>query len=264
MLNSGFTGHIDVALICLYLFWAFLFALIYYLRREDKREGYPLEPDHWNRSTRVTHQGYPKLPKPKTFVLPHGGVQSAPRPEKDTRDVKAEPVGPWPGAPLRPMGDPMRDGVGPASWAERAEVPDMTMEGDPVIVPLRNAADFRIDSRDPDPRGMEVFAADKKVAGQVVDVWIDRAYSLIRYLEVEVPAGKGSRRVLLPMTLAEIAGGSYRPLRVKAKSVLARQFAGAPALADPDLITLREEDRISAYFASGYLYATPERQGPLL
>jgi photosynthetic reaction center H subunit len=35
-------------------------------------------------------------------------------------------------------------------------------------------------------------------------------------------------------------------------------------LANPDQVTLREEDRIAAYFAGGNLYAEPKRVEPLL
>jgi photosynthetic reaction center H subunit len=35
-------------------------------------------------------------------------------------------------------------------------------------------------------------------------------------------------------------------------------------LKNADTITLREEDRISGYFAGGHMYATPQRLGPLL
>jgi len=35
-------------------------------------------------------------------------------------------------------------------------------------------------------------------------------------------------------------------------------------LANPDQVTLREEDQIAAYFASGNLYAEPRRVEPLL
>ena len=38
-------GSIDLALIALYAFWIFFAGLIFYLRREDKREGYPLVSD---------------------------------------------------------------------------------------------------------------------------------------------------------------------------------------------------------------------------
>ena len=44
----------------------------------------------------------------------------------------------------------------------------------------------------------------------------------------------------------------------------ADQFLAAPALKNPDEITLLEEERVSAYFAGGYMYATPNRQEPAL
>jgi photosynthetic reaction center H subunit len=37
------TESIDVAQVVLYVFWVFFFSLIFWLRREDRREGYPLE-----------------------------------------------------------------------------------------------------------------------------------------------------------------------------------------------------------------------------
>ena len=40
---GSITGYIDVPQLVLYAFWIFFAALIYYLRQEDKREGYPLE-----------------------------------------------------------------------------------------------------------------------------------------------------------------------------------------------------------------------------
>jgi photosynthetic reaction center H subunit len=52
--------------------------------------------------------------------------------------------------------------------------------------------------------------------------------------------------------------------KVSVQSVLGRQFAHAPMLSNPDQVTLREEDRIAAYFASGNLYAEPSRVEPLL
>ena len=39
---GAITGYIDVAQMVLYAFWIFFAGLIYYLHREDKREGYPL------------------------------------------------------------------------------------------------------------------------------------------------------------------------------------------------------------------------------
>ncbi len=42
---GAITGYIDVAQMALYAFWLFFAGLIYYLHREDKREGYPLVSD---------------------------------------------------------------------------------------------------------------------------------------------------------------------------------------------------------------------------
>jgi photosynthetic reaction center H subunit len=42
----GFTHSFDFAQLVLYAFWIFFAGLVLYLRREDKREGYPLESDH--------------------------------------------------------------------------------------------------------------------------------------------------------------------------------------------------------------------------
>ena len=43
--TGAITGYIDVAQLVLYAFWVFFAGLIYYLHRENKREGYPLLTD---------------------------------------------------------------------------------------------------------------------------------------------------------------------------------------------------------------------------
>jgi photosynthetic reaction center H subunit len=263
-MKGSITGYIDVAQVTLYVFWIFFAGLIYYLHRENKREGYPLESD---RSGRIKVQGFPPVPEPKTYLLPHGGKQTAPRNERDNRELKAAPIAPWPGAPLEPTGNPMRDGVGPAAWAERADTPDLTVEGLPRIVPMRGAAGYHIERRDPDPRGMTVVGADGRVAGTVKDVWVDRSESLIRYLEIEVPGSarpgevSAPRNLLLPMNFSRV-DGNRRQVRVK--SILASQFADVPATQSADRVTRREEDRICAYYGGGHLYATAARSEPLL
>ena len=255
-MKGSITGYIDVAQVTLYVFWIFFAGLIYYLHRENKREGYPLESD---RPSRIKVQGFPAIPEPKTYLLPHGGgTQTAPRREVDNRELKAEPMAAWPGAPLVPTGDPMRDGVGPAAWAERSDKPDLTVEGHPRIVPLRKAKGFAIEGRDPDPRGMTVIGADGKTAGTVTDVWVDASECLIRYVEVD--AG-GSRTVLLPMTFARINGWLRQ---VEVKAVLAKHFANVPLTQSSEQITRREEDRICGYYGGGTLYATPARAEPLI
>ena len=82
MPKGNITNYIDVAQVTLYAFWIFFAGLVYYLHRENKREGYPLESD---RSSHVKVQGFPAIPEPKTYLLPHGGTQTAPRVERDMR-----------------------------------------------------------------------------------------------------------------------------------------------------------------------------------
>jgi len=288
--TGDITGYIDVAQIVLYGFWIFFAGLIFYLRREDKREGYPLESD---RAGGVEVVGFPAMPEAKTYALPHGGTYQAPPEEEDTRPVQAEPTNPWPGAPLRPVGDPMLAGVGPGSWAERHDEPDLTLEGRPRIVPMRSAPGFSVEPRDPDPRGMEVFGADGESAGTVRDLWVDLSEPQVRYLEIALHDGKGQqaeaaeeppsqppqpeqpqpqqqpqepaqqkgRPVLLPILCAKI---DARRGRVRVDAILGSQFANVPPVRQPDQVTQREEDQICAYYAGGRLYATPARQESLL
>lgn len=155
--------------------------------------------------------------------------------------------------------NPMLSGRGPAAWADRADVPDLTVHGEPKVVPMRAAPNFFIEPRDPDPRGMAVLGADDVEAGTVTDLWVDRAEPQLRYLEVSVHAT--ARTVLVPTTMIRV---DARGRRVRVQAILARHFADVPAIARPDRVTLLEEDRIMAYFAGGTMYATPQRREPLL
>ena len=273
-------SYIDLAQIVLYVFWAFFAGLIYYLHQENKREGYPLDSE---RSDFVRPVGFPGLPAPKTFILPHGaGTVSVPNDNRDTRPIAARTMEPWPGSALVPTGNPMIDGVGPAAYAERANVPDLTANGHARIVPLRVAKDFHIDKGSLDPIGMPVMGADGVVAGKVSDIWVDRSEGLIRYLEVQV----GERKVLLPINFTmtsrpDVAGAMWglewlfsivmpspntgsKEGVVKVSAITGRQFADVPATASTDHVTRREEDRICGYFGGGMLYASPERAEPLV
>jgi len=246
----------DLASLLLYVFWAFFAGLIWYLHRENKREGYPLDTDSYRSGLSVV--GFPAPPPSKTYRMLHGEDILVADGRPDRRPVMAAPLAAWPGAPLEPTGNPMVDGVGPAAYAERADHADMTFEGLPKIVPLRVAEGFYLESRDPDPRGMQVKGDDGLVAGTVKDCWIDRSEYIMRYYEVELPGG---RTVLLPSNFARVDGGK-REIRVKA--VFAKHFADAPTTKDANSITLLEEDRICGYFGGGYLYAHPSRAEPIL
>jgi photosynthetic reaction center H subunit len=262
MTTGAITGYIDVAQLVLYAFWIFFAGLVIYLRREDKRDGYPLVGERSRRAPRVKIQGFPAMPAPKNYLLADGSVVQLPRGETPNFDpIPAKLVDGYSGSPYEPTGNPMIDGVGPATYANRKDIPDMTFEGETLLAPLRVAKEFGIVKQDPDPRGMPVVAADGKVAGTVRDCWIDRAEPQIRYLEVEVPTAGGSRNVLLPYGFAKYDVG--RRL-VKVASITAAQFADVPGLRNPDVVTRLEEERISAYYGGGTLYATPDRFGPVL
>ena len=65
MPTGAITGYIDVAQLVLWAFWIFFAGLIWYLHRENKREGYPLEkPDG------TTKEGWPAMAPQKTYIHP--------------------------------------------------------------------------------------------------------------------------------------------------------------------------------------------------
>ena len=247
------TSHIDLTLVLLYTFWIFFAGLVYYLHRESKREGYPLVADSAKRG-RATPMADPV--GPKTFNLRTGNSVTVSGGRPDTRAIAAEPAALFPGAPLNPTGNAMLDGVGPASYAMRADVPDITFEGLPKIVPLRIATDFHLETRDTNPIGLPVFGVDREVAGIVKECWIDRSEYIMRYYEVALSDG---RTVLLPSNFARVTERS-----VTVKAIKAAQFAGVPGTKSPDHVTLLEEDKITGYYGGGYLYAWPSRTEPLL
>lgn len=255
--TGSLTGYFDVAQVTLYVFWIFFAGLVYYLHRENKREGYPLENE---RSGRIDVQGFPAVPPKKTYTMPDGTKHTVGWFSRHDSPGLAnlKPTAKWLGSPYEPVGDPMTAGVGPGSWCARADVPERTWEGGDRIVPLRVATDYKVDHRDPDPRGMPVVGCDGKVGGRVRDVWVDRSEAIIRYLEIDVPNAAHGPEVLLPMNFARISDG-----RVLVKSVRGDQIGGAPRLKHPDRVTRLEEEKIGSYYGAGTLYALPSRREPL-
>lgn len=258
MESGAILSEIDVAQVVLYVFWLFFAGLLFYLRLEDRREGYPLEDAVTGKRQDI---GPIWFPPAKTFKMPNGQELQAPREEFDARELKAQPSAGFPGAPLEPSGNPMLDGVGPAAYAMRPDVPEMTHEGSPKIVPMRSAEGFSVVPGDPDPRGMAVVGADGENAGTIKELWIDIGEQLVRYLEIESSTDGVNRQILVPMPLAVIDAGQEV---VRLASVLGSQVNAAPRLQHPDRLTMLEEEKISAYFASGHMYATPDRLGPLI
>jgi photosynthetic reaction center H subunit len=255
MIHGAITGYIDVAQLALYGFWVFFTGLIIYLRREDKREGYPLQND----AGRVKVQGFPTVPPAKAFRLADGRTVLAPDPTKDEPPINGSPTGYGPGSPLEPIGNPLLAGVGPGAYTPRGNHPERNVHGEPLIVPLRAAPGFSVASGDPDPRGFSVVGADGISGGTVTELWVDQAEPMVRYLEVTLL--NDTRTVLVPMTMVRIAAGRGQ---VVVRSILGSQFAAVPAIGGRDEVTLAEEDRITAYFGAGTLYAESSRAEPLL
>jgi photosynthetic reaction center H subunit len=257
MTYGAVLARFDVAQIAIYVFWGSFFALIWWLRREDHREGYPLVGEYPGQDI----YSVPPLPTPKTFITGDGHEVLAPRPEA-LQTPNSQQVLPWAGAPFTPTGNPLVDGVGPAAYANRADVPDHAYDdGLPKIVPLRNAGEFFLAGEDTDPRGFEVISNDNKVVGTISDVWIDRAEYIIRYLEMARNESLGGGHVILPSTFIKIKSKRHE---IMCNFLRSDQFATIPQLRNPDVITLLEEDKLMGYFGGGQLYGKLGRVEPVL
>ncbi|MFC6746232.1 photosynthetic reaction center subunit H [Methylobacterium persicinum] len=248
------TQHVDGVVVLFWAFALFFGTLCWYLRAEDKREGYPMEdPAQPPRAHPLV--GFPPPPAPKTFTLQKGGTVTLPN--------FISPGGAGPPSPSvprlglradrrQPDARPRRPGLLRA--ARRGAPPDGGREAAARAAP-RSRRRMACPGGDSDPVGMPVVGRDDKVAGHVRDLWVDRGAKLLRYLEVELNDG---RRRLMPVFFANV---SPKFRRVKTRSIFAEQFAAIPELKDPDRITAREEDRISAYFAGGKMFAEGVRRG---
>ena len=249
-----FFGEFDLASLTLWLFYIFFAGLVIWIQRENMREGYPLEDDEGNPSSNPSM--WP-LPEDKTFKLPHGHgeltVPSGQAPER--KDIALKRVGPGNGYPLEPTGDPMLDGVGPASWAPRSDRPELDGHGHPKIVPMSATEHFRV-AAGRDPRGLPVIAGDGEIVGKITDLWVDEPEQLVRYLEMELDSKWGSGSRLMPITFAKIKSNG-----VAVHALYGKHFATIPTIASPRQVTLLEEDKISGYYGGGKLYAG-DRQEP--
>ena len=249
---GNITGYVDLAQILLYVFWIFFAGLIYYLAMENHREGYPMESTS---NGRAVVKGFP-IPEPKTFLLEGGKSVTVPDLMRKEPAYNAVATSPASGSPIEPKGDAMLAAVGAGAYASREDVPELTSHGQPLIQPLRVASAYTVAEQDVDPRGLPVMGGDGKQGGTVKDIWIDSAEMMFRYLEVEIAGGKS---VLLPTSFSLI-----RRNQVEVHSIYGRHFAAVPALRNPDQITKLEEEKISAYYGGGTLYADATRSEPLI
>ena len=92
-------------------------------------------------------------------------------------------------------------------------------------------------------------------------VWVDRSdpdppLPRSRRCPAANPAASSARSAFGRISTAEAEACKRR---ARPTSSLA-----APGLKNPDQVTRLEEDKITGYFAGGHLYATPNRQEPLM
>jgi len=249
MLGTNFFGNFDLASLAIWLFWGFFALLVYYLQTENMREGYPLEAED---GSNAPNQGPFPLPKAKTFILPHGrGEVTVPNGAREAREVALGRTAMSEGFPHAPTGNPLTDGVGPAAWAPRRDLPELDGHGHNKIMPMSQAAGFAI-SAGRDPRGLPVQAGDLEVVGTISDMWVDVPEQLVRYLEITLNSGAVK---LVPMPMVKVQAD-----RVRINSLSSDLFDGVPATKSTSSVTMLEEEKISAYYAGGTLYAAEKRK----
>lgn len=248
MVGVNFFGNFDLASLSIWLFWGFFAYLIYYLQTENMREGYPLEDENGNPAP---NQGPFPLPKDKTFKLRDGqGDLTVPSGARGDRDnLPMERTSGGEGFPHVPTGDPMVDGLGPASWAPRKDAPELDGHGHPKITPMTGHEAFFV-SAGRDPRGLPVLSRDDQVVGHVTEMWIDAAEHMVRYLEYQLEPEWGQGTRLVPITMSRI-----KEKWVMVKSLNAAHFSGVPQIRGNGQITKLEEEKVSGYYAGGKLYS---------
>lgn len=247
-MQGAITGHLDAVQIVVAIFFLGFGALVFYLRREDKREGYPLV-DVSPRGVPI--QGFPEVPPPKRYRLLDGSTTQVPHVTEPSA-MRAEAPLFHLGRPLIPIGDPVTAEVGPGAYPLRIDHP-FQFKDEPQVRPMRATPGWRVAPGDVDPRGLPVVDAARQTVGSVVELWVDRGVKLLRYLEVrldgpEAPdaAPEGAiANVLVPIYHTDVGRRRVALLRIHAGRLQA-----APRTRDDDRITAREEDMITAYFAA--------------
>ena len=257
MTEDYILGNLDLASLALWMFFIFFVALVIWIQRENQREGYPLVDDD---GTQADAGGVFPPPADKTFILPHNqGTKTVPSGQSpDRTDLALERKFDSGGFPWTPTGDPLVDGVGPAAWATREDVPELDGFGNPKLVPMGSSDHFHV-AAGRDPRGLPVEAGDGAFVGTISDMWVDHPEQLVRYLTISLDTTEGGGTKLVPMTLARI-----RSDRVQIKSLYSGQFANVPETVSAGVVTKLEEDKISAYYGGGHLYASDARLNPQL
>jgi photosynthetic reaction center H subunit len=97
------------------------------------------------------------------------------------------------------------------------------------------------------------------MVGTITDMWIDAPEQLVRYMEIELDADHGGGKRLVPMQFCRIWGG-----KVKINAIHGKHFADVPVIKSATQITMLEEEKVSAYYGGGILYADQSRIDPII
>ena len=244
---GSLTEHIDTAETAVWLFFIAFAGAIYYLRKLDKREGYPMKASPLDATSLI---GFPAPPAPKIYPLMEGATTVAPHHYPQPPST-ARPLHRFDGTPLIAVDDPLTTPLGPGAWVMRREEPMLTEKGEPMLHPLRLLPDWSVLHGDLDLRGRPVLDRRYFVVGTVHDLWIDRSMKILRLLEVRLHDAPPGDHVLVPIFRVDVREADRE---VRVTSLEAHQFAGIPRPEHPDVIGAREEERINAYFAAGRFY----------
>lgn len=247
------SDQIDIPTVLSWVFVLFFVALVFWLQRESKREGYPLKASPF---TKERMDGFPPPPEePQTYILNEGGTIQAPH-YYEQAPTSAKPVHQFDGTAFSPVGNPLLAAIGPGSWVMKKDVPALTERGDLLLQPLSALHEWSIRKEDSDPRGMIVYDWRWNEIGRVAELWIDRGIKIVRMLEVELHGNVHAGRVLVPIYHTEIR---EKAREVRVTALWAHQFAEVPMPAKPGMMTGQEEERLNAYYSAGLFY----RDSPL-
>jgi photosynthetic reaction center H subunit len=241
------TQHIDLPQIAFWLFFVAFVAICYVLRRNDKREGYPLKASPFTAERLL---GAPLAATPVTYLLNEGGATSTPHDYPDP-PASVLPLYRFDGTPFRPTAGLLGTSLGPGAWVMRNNEPMLNEKGELLLQPLRLCEHWAVSEGEANPCGMAVFDVRWRHIGIVADVWIDRGIRIIKHLEIELRASLGGARVLVPIFHVTI---NERAREIRVTALSQHEFGEVPMPAAQDRITAREEDRLNAYFAAGRFY----------
>ena len=98
-MSGTFFGNFDLASLAIWMFWAFFAVLVYYLQRENMREGYPLQNDDGSDSPTKDHF---RFLNPNLYPSSWSRKVSVPDGKPEARDLALRRTSDANGYPMEP------------------------------------------------------------------------------------------------------------------------------------------------------------------